>query len=864
MDNFLSPITHRPSLSYQINAINPEVETGPYYDRPRYFQQVSNRGNTAYNGFARRKPGPWMTKLFRPRKHGFTTLFTGSCLPCVLYGKTQYRLKQMAEGEDPLDLSRQHTCNGPCWMFGMVMCCVGFEWLIVMLQHSRIRATYNIDGTAGGDCVQSLFCSRCTLMQDEWEIIAREERILLERKEAEINRQPGQQQQMRYSTSNLFEEVPEVFRPVAVSGHMNETIPRVPTPKPGEQETNADEPPLQDVRHREYPQKSIEGAPFYKNSRQSGHSPRKLAVRKSSPIGSALNPITRRSSSADLGRPSDSKLPQRSATNPTRPTTLVSPVRYPSPNFLSYRSRAKGTDGILDMPAGFGTINEEAKSEDFSPSIRSDVGVKSFAMGSIYSGCSLRQGQSDARADESVIVYYGHEDRPQHHRLSDIPRSRPMTPEPNGTQVATLDGVAGRLESVDEDDGNADECNCGLDTRQVEVSQGQALTGKCGNQGHGEELFARLSTPTAVLRRFSISPSEMADDSPNLQALNSASEVTGQYDGMEPARPLGRAGSLIRYLVDIDKYWNIPTGRTENLSNISIARSNDPSNDSFKSIMESLSSDVVESGVAVGVPPKDSPDLFDNGDSDSMRGNVERTNRPVAKDGAHETVHRLHHGESSATDFADSTSKALDSIADDWIELSSLETFPAALGVVDLRTSQQSAQDNDLQSEECDFISAEQHMSDAFPAQEATDEGLIVSLAPDIAGGDGGSHDKERCSTPHADPAEAIAQADEPLAAESSTQADEPLAAEPATLADEPLAAEPTTQQLGEPATTANPLSTETNDLGPKTTINSMDSAPQMTSKDKNLRAMRRSSKKSRNRRNRKRRAAAETARVKP
>lgn len=399
---------------------------------------------------------------------------------------------------------------------------------IVMLQHSRIRATYNIDGTAGGDCVQSLFCSRCTLMQDEWEIVAREERILFERKETEISRQPGPHQQMRYSTSNLFEEVPEVFRPAAVSAHKIETVPRVSTPTPGGQETNVDEPLLQDVGLQEYPRDTNEHVSSHNKPRQSGQGHHKLAVRKSSPVGSALNPITRRSSSADLGgRSSDSKLPQRSATNPARPAALVSPVRYPSPNFLSYRSKSKGTNGIQEIPSGFGTIKEEAKSEDFSASTRSDVGVKSFALGSIYSGSSFCQGHSDARGDESVIVYYEHEDRPQHHRLPDFSRSRPLTPEPNGTQVATLDGVASRLESVDEDDRTAAECNRRLDTREAEAAHGQGLIKKYGDQVHGEELFAQLSTPTPVLRRFSIiSPSEIVDDSSNVQATNSNSEVT--------------------------------------------------------------------------------------------------------------------------------------------------------------------------------------------------------------------------------------------------------------------------------------------------------------------------------------------------
>ncbi|KFZ10986.1 hypothetical protein V502_07810 [Pseudogymnoascus sp. VKM F-4520 (FW-2644)] len=738
----------------------------------------------------------------------------------------------MTEGEDPLDLSRQDICNGPCWMFGMIMCCVGFDWFIVMLQHSRIRATYNIDGTAGGDCVQSLFCSRCTLMQDEWEIVAREERILLERKGTEINRQPGQQQQMRYSTSNLFEEVPEVFRPVAVSGHKIETVPRVSTPSPGEQEANINEPLLQNVGHQEHPQNSNEGVASHNKSRQSGHSPRKLTVRKSSPIGSALNPITRRSSSVDLGgRSSDSKLPQRSATNPARPAALVSPVRYPSPNFLSYRSKGKETDGIVEMLVGFGTIKEEAKSEDFSPSIRSDVGVKSFALGSIYSGSSLRQGRSEARADESVIVYYGHEDRPQHHRLSDFSRSRPLTPEPNGTQIAALDGVAGRLESA-------------------EAAQGQGLGGKCGDQMHGEELFAQLSTPTPVLRRFPISPSEMVDDSSNVQAPKSTLEVTSQDDGAKAPRSLGGAESLIRYLVDVDKFLNIPTGWTKDSPNMSIQRSNEPSNDSFKSIIEvSRGSDVVEAGVVVDSPPKGCLDLSDNVNYDVVGGTIEGVNRPVAEYGrTTETAYRLQHGESSVTDFADSTSKALDSISDDWIEVSSLETVPTSHEVVDLR-----APDKDLLSDDCDFISAEQHMSNVYHvAHETVDEGhAVVSLTPEIAGEAGNPHGQESCSIPDATAAETTAQPGEPTVVETVTQSVETMAVE-------------TVTQSDEPTTAASPSNTVVKDHAPKAAIDSPDSTPQRTDKDKNPRAMRQSSKKSRNRRNRKRRAAAEAAKAKP
>ncbi|ELR09711.1 hypothetical protein VC83_05766 [Pseudogymnoascus destructans] len=661
-------------------------------------------------------------------------------------------------------------------------------------------------------------------MQDEWEIVAREERILLERRETEITKQPGQQQQMRYSTSNLFEEVPEVFRPVTVSGHKIETVHRVSSPNPGEQETNVNEPLLQGVGHQEHPQNSSEGAASHNKPRQPGYAPLKLAVRKSSPIGSALNPITRRSSLADLGgRSSDSKLSQRSATNPARPNALVSPIRYPSPNFLSYRSKEKEIDGILEMPAGFGTIKEEATSEDFSPSIRSDVGVKSFGLGSIYSGSSLRQGRSDTRADEPVSVYYGYEDRPQHHRLSDFSRSRPLTPELNGTQVARLDGVAGGLDSVDEDDGNAEDCNCGLNTRQADI-------GECGDQMHGQELFAQLSTPTPVLRRFSISPSE--HDSCNSQVPNSTSEITHQDDGVKAPRPLGRAESLIRYLVDVDKFLNIPTGWAKDSSNIPRGQSTDPSNDSFKSIIEvSRGSDVVKEDVVEDCLPKGCTDLSDN-----STGTLEGANSPIVEDiMAPETAYSLQRGESSATEFAGSTSKTLDSIADDWIEVSSPETFPASLGSANSRAAGQSTPDKDLLSSECDFISAEQHMSDVYHVtHETMDEGhVLVSLTPEIETEAGNSHDQESCSIPDAAAAETKAKSDEQTAAETTTQS-------------------------YQPTTAASPSNTKVEDQTSKV------STSQPTDKFENPMGMRKRSKKSRNRRNRKIRVASEAAKAKP
>src|SRR5580700_118379 len=45
-----------------------------------------------------------------------------------------------------------------------------------MMQHSRVRAMYNIEGSTSGDCVVAYFCTKCVVMQDEREVRAREAR----------------------------------------------------------------------------------------------------------------------------------------------------------------------------------------------------------------------------------------------------------------------------------------------------------------------------------------------------------------------------------------------------------------------------------------------------------------------------------------------------------------------------------------------------------------------------------------------------------------------------------------------------------------------------------------------------------------
>lgn len=61
-------------------------------------------------------------------KHGLCEIDTICCLglwcPCVLYGKTQYRLSQRAQKQDATDLLGYKSCNGSC---GIMALACGFQ-----------------------------------------------------------------------------------------------------------------------------------------------------------------------------------------------------------------------------------------------------------------------------------------------------------------------------------------------------------------------------------------------------------------------------------------------------------------------------------------------------------------------------------------------------------------------------------------------------------------------------------------------------------------------------------------------------------------------------------------------------------------
>lgn len=100
---------------------------------------------------------------------------TGVFCPCIVYGRTQYRLTLRGERRDPTNMLGYTAVNGSCIAFA-VLC--GFNGILAAIQHTRVRKAFNMHAEAGnvaGDCVKGMCCCCCVVAQDEKEVKFREE-----------------------------------------------------------------------------------------------------------------------------------------------------------------------------------------------------------------------------------------------------------------------------------------------------------------------------------------------------------------------------------------------------------------------------------------------------------------------------------------------------------------------------------------------------------------------------------------------------------------------------------------------------------------------------------------------------------------
>jgi Cys-rich protein (TIGR01571 family) len=101
-----------------------------------------------------------------------STCLTGLFCPCILYGRTSYRLSQRSAKKDPTDMLSYKTTNKHCIVMGAAC---GLWGLFPMLQRTRIRHIYKLEGSVCGDALRGCCCCCCTSIQNEREMKEREE-----------------------------------------------------------------------------------------------------------------------------------------------------------------------------------------------------------------------------------------------------------------------------------------------------------------------------------------------------------------------------------------------------------------------------------------------------------------------------------------------------------------------------------------------------------------------------------------------------------------------------------------------------------------------------------------------------------------
>ena len=134
-----SPIHNTPQEQHKRSAmiVSPDLDGGPLVYNP-----LSPAGPNAAHG--EHLPG----QVSHPNaavqpdwKHGFcemgTLCCTGIVCPCIVYGKTQYRLSKKAKKQDPTDLLGYSSCNGSC---GLMAVACGFQCESIYLIIQKVIA----------------------------------------------------------------------------------------------------------------------------------------------------------------------------------------------------------------------------------------------------------------------------------------------------------------------------------------------------------------------------------------------------------------------------------------------------------------------------------------------------------------------------------------------------------------------------------------------------------------------------------------------------------------------------------------------------------------------------------------------------
>lgn len=108
----------------------------------------------------------WQNDLFDCFSGADNLCLKATFCSCFVYGKI------VARGKDP-SLQGYERFNGDCIGFAALNACCGLGWVLSMMNRGQVRERYGIKGDGCTDCLTEYFCTCCSLIQVEKEIIVR-------------------------------------------------------------------------------------------------------------------------------------------------------------------------------------------------------------------------------------------------------------------------------------------------------------------------------------------------------------------------------------------------------------------------------------------------------------------------------------------------------------------------------------------------------------------------------------------------------------------------------------------------------------------------------------------------------------------
>ncbi|EJD05591.1 PLAC8-domain-containing protein [Fomitiporia mediterranea MF3/22] len=92
------------------------------------------------------------------------TCCLGWCCPCMVYSQIQSRLQYLETRNAPHPESGE-SCNGDCFVHGLLQCCCGLGWVLQIGQRTAVRNRYRIAGDGCSDFMMAYCCTPCELTQ---------------------------------------------------------------------------------------------------------------------------------------------------------------------------------------------------------------------------------------------------------------------------------------------------------------------------------------------------------------------------------------------------------------------------------------------------------------------------------------------------------------------------------------------------------------------------------------------------------------------------------------------------------------------------------------------------------------------------